>query len=254
MSTLQQLFEGFHSAILDKDVAQIVSAIKPNPRIPPTQQLAIYINGYRYRLIDAIKSDYPALLHYVGEKPFEKLAINYIETTPPQHFNLDRYPHAFVKTIEQQSTDFFAIDMARLEAGIAQVFMGEESQPLPANHLSQVTIETLAEMRLSPRHASLLLRFDHPANRYLLQMREGNAPEKPAPNACYLYLVRHNNEVARHELSEPEYLIMNALCKGNTVGAAIESTAELHPEHVDTILGSLQNWFANWIASGYFRI
>ena len=251
--TLQSLLDGFHHAILDKDPSQTVAAIKVNPRISPQQQIAIYIDGYRLRLIEAIRSDYPALLLYLGENIFDDLALKYIESTPPNHFNLDRYPHGLAAIIRDYTNDDFATDLAELEAAIAKVFMLEESDSLSTDTLIGTTPEQLAEMVLKPRTASCLLHLRYQADTYMSDMREGHMPLKPAAEARALYLVRHDNEVKRHVLSIPEYLILSQLCEGITVDAALESVAKQHPDLIPEFVNVLQNSFGLWIANGFFQ-
>jgi len=250
MKNFHSTIETFHDAILNKDTSQALPAIKPNPRIPPEQQLSIYIDGYRLRLIEAIRSDYPALLLYLGESEFDRLALRYIETTPPTHFNLDRYPHAFAATLQN---DDFAIDLAQLEAAIARVFMREESKPLTSGALLGITPETLAEMILTPRTASELLTLNYPADTYMEDMREGKAHVKPQTEPRHLFLVRHGNEVKRHVLSAPEYLILSRLAAGMNVGDALESVIEERPEYMSDMPEILQTAFARWIAGGFFK-
>jgi len=95
----RKLLERFEQAILDKDISDIQSEIAAHKRISVTAQAAIYINGYRLRLLRVLQADYPALLHLLGEKEFERLAIAYIEANPSLDFNIDRYPHKFADFI-----------------------------------------------------------------------------------------------------------------------------------------------------------
>ena len=250
MSALHTLLDTFHAAILDKDVTRALPSVKPNPRITPTQQLSIYIDGYRLRLIEAIRSDYPALLHYLGGDAFDALALRYIDNRVPTHFSLDRYPLHFADMV---TTDAFAADLAQLEAAVARVFLCEETVPLTAESLTGVTTETLAAMTLMPRAASQLLTLSYAADTYLEELREGKTPLKPEASPRYLFLVRTRAEVKSHALTEPQYQILAQLCKGITVDAALDTCAQQHPELVPEFIAVLQHNFGVWIANGFFQ-
>jgi hypothetical protein len=247
--SLHTLLDTLHTAILDKDARAAIPHIKHNPRLSPEQQLAIYIDGYRYRLIDAIRSDYPVLLAYLGEPAFNALARAYIDANPPTHFNLDRYPHAFAATVK----DGFAADLAHLESAVAEVFMLPESAPLTPASLSALTPEAFASVVLHARSASKILRFDYPVENYFAARRAGENPAPPAPEPSYVCIVRHTNEVQRHTLSHPGYLLLERLRAGDTIEAAFDHIATHHPESVPDIAANIQPWFAYWTASGFFK-
>ena len=244
-SSLSSLLNTFHTSILDDNATPSLPLIKPNGRIAASKQLAIYIEGYRIRLIHAIRSDYPALLALLGEQEFDRLALNYINNQPPTHFNLDRYPHGFTAFI-RHDIDAFATDVATLETAIAEVFMLEESTPLEPSALTSLTPEALGQLTLTPRTASRLLHLAYPAEAFMMECREGHTPAPPAPETNYLYLVRHHNEVKRYPLSQAEYLILKQFYDGKTISDALDSVSETHPELLPEIAANLQSWFARW--------
>src|SRR5689334_9473950 len=112
MTTVAKILERFHDSILENDADIAAPDIKAN-------RLGIYIDGYRMRLIQAIRSDYPATLWLLGGKAFDQQALTYIEANPPQGFNLDHYPHRFSKSLAAVP-DIFVREVAELESAIAQ--------------------------------------------------------------------------------------------------------------------------------------
>jgi hypothetical protein len=242
----------FHMAILENDAKPAAATLKTNPKIAPERQMGIYIEGYRIRLTQAIRSDYPTLLALLGEKEFDRLALLYIESNPPTHFNLDRYPHAFAAFVHDSLSDDFTADVAALEGAIAQVFMMDDSTPLPPVVLGSVTPESFGKMTLNKRNASCLLELRYPADTYMEQLRDGLSPARPEPAIRYLYLVRHDNEVKRHPLSHAQHLILSQLCESVTVGEALDAIADQNPDLVPEIAAALPSWFAYWITNGFF--
>jgi hypothetical protein len=251
MSMLLSLFESFHHAILDKNVSQMVPMIKTNPHLSPEKQMAIYVDGYRLRLIEAIRSDYPTLLYYWGDDVFDIWALRFIESKPPQHFNLDRYPYKFIEVV-MATNDQFAQDVAIVESAIAQVFIQEESMALSSDILAGTTPEQLSDMVFYPRRASRLMKLRYPIESYISQLRDGKNPEKPASNENYLYLVRHHNEVRRHILSYAQYLLLESLCTGKNISESLEVLTEHNPQLAPDFISILKTNFGQWIQDGFF--
>lgn len=241
---MKKLLKQFHKSILDNDAAHALPALKPNNRLTPERQMAIYHDGYRLRLTQAIRDDYPALFALLGEAAFDKLALAYIESHPPLHFNLDRYPHGFSSFMERHLEDAFAIDLTMLEDAIAQVFMSPESEPLSASSLSDLEPEQFANLRLQPRLASRLLALRYPVDDWLLAQRNGNILPPPDPQGSYLYVYRHRNQVQRISLPEPAYRLLEQLFRNVPLGEALDAVGP----------ACLQSWFADWLSKEFFRI
>ncbi len=282
-----KIYSDFHNAILENDDKQIKPAVKPHSRLAVSQQFAIYSDGYRIRLTQAIRSDYPILLKLLGDAEFDSLARTYIEQNPPTSYNLDFYPHKFAEFVSEyfllslrggvadvaiQKSNYvertgllrytrndeftkFAIELAILEATIAEVFMLPDSKPLLVDSLSGISAEDFGEMRLKIRTAHKLLRFNYQISDWLTLARaEDNLPSIPLPSPSWLLVVRHNNEVQRHNLSEQEFSMLQHISSGKNVSDALDATLDEHESHAAIIINNLQGWFANWVTNGVFSV
>jgi hypothetical protein len=247
MSVFPKLLDDFHAAILTGDAAPAAKSLKHHPRLEPHEQLAIYIDGYRLRLTEAIRSDYPALLACLGDESFDKLALSYIESNPPAEYNLDHYPYAFAAFVREQQDDQLATDLAALEGAIAEIFTMPESDPLEASALAALTPEAFGSLTLSARAASRLLSFDYPVNDWLLAQRAGTVPASAEKNPTFLYIHRHQNNVQRTPVSEEAYMLLERLFKGMPIGEALDIP------QAEIIAANLQAWFAEWMEKGFFR-
>lgn len=245
-----RILECFQNAITSNDAELAMPDIKPGGHVDA------YTEGYRIRLLQALEDDYPALAGLLGEKEFARLALAFIKQYPSQSYNLDRYPHGFcVFVSEQLQNNRFAVEVAILEHAIATVFMAEDSTPLGTEILSALTPESLAVLRLLPRKALRLLHFDYPVSAWLDGERTENiAPPPPEPQASYLCVLRHDNNVRRHQLSAAGYALLTQLAAGHNVENALVLAIEAHPAYEAEILASLQSWFHTWLENGFFRI
>lgn len=250
MKKMQALLGQFHDAVLSGRTEEIATALKPHSGLTPGQQMAIYSDGYRIRLMQALRADYPALLSLLGDSAFDALALRHVESHPSTDYNLDRYSHAFADSLTIQ--DRFALELAQLEKAVAQVFMMEESAPLLAQGMENLTPEAFGELVLRPRPASRLLAFEYPVNDWLTRQRRGEILPVPSPEPSFVYVYRHNHEVQRLSLEEVAYYILREVMQGIPVGAALDTVIASYPHSMPVIAGHLQSWFAAWLGQGIF--
>lgn len=246
MNAFSLILERFHAAIIENNAEIAEEDIRQSSHI------SVYIEGYRIRLFQAIRTDYPAFADITGEKEFERLALEFIESNPSLDFNLERYPNGFCKFILGKVDNKFATEVAILENAIAEVFIGEESSPLGQEIMSSLTAESLAALSMKTRPASLLLKLNYPVNNWLNAQRAGKKQPEPAPQKSYLYLYRHNNNVKRVELRKPEYILLEQLSYKKSLEDALEHTIDSNPQYKAEILKNLQVWFKKWLTEGFF--
>ena len=243
----------FHHAILANDASAVLPALKPHPRLSAAQQFAIYIEVYRMRLVAAIASDYPHTRDLLGGDVFDSYAREYCETTPPTSYNLDVYPHPFGAWLVHHMADPFAGELARLEAGIAVVFMLPDSTPLAADSFTQLSPEAFGAQALKMRTALQLMACHYPTNDWVSAARAGENPPRPEPQKTYVLLVRHYNEVQRLALDEAGYALLQALARGLTVEQALDVVIAEDGERLPAIAANLQTWFSTWVTGGVFK-
>ena len=253
MSDVASLYAQFQQAVMDADASAIAPCFTPHPRLSAQQQLAIYADGYRIRLTEAIVTDYPALTAYIGDAAMQQAALAYALSHPSTSYNLDRYSHPFADWFAGQVGDEFAAEIARLEQAIAEIFMAPESAPLTAQDFARANPDDFAKACLPLRRAGRLLAFTYPAESWLSQQRLGQGtPPRPEAVPQWVYVYRHNNEVRRIVLEEAAYSLLTELASGKCVGDALDAVTTDNPQHESALAAHLQAWFAHWLAEGFF--
>ena len=76
MGRLPEIQTDFQSYLLNGDAA-IGAHVVGTERVPIATRLAIYGDGYRARLIEALQANFPVLSDLLGEGDFETLAAAY---------------------------------------------------------------------------------------------------------------------------------------------------------------------------------
>lgn len=204
-------------------------------------QLAVYINGYRARLLEVVREDYPALRHYLGDAAFDALLERFVEETPSTHFNIGRYAlqlPAFVKGA--LPADAAAQDICRLETALAQLADAPETPPLDAADIAHLTPEDLMAARLLPRAALQLMSFDCDASAYYGAVMREEAPQAVAATPTYLAVFRHDDAMWRAELDADEHGFLQKLFAGHSIGAALSDMDE-------DAAAKLSAWFSRWM-------
>lgn len=253
MRKTQALYQQFQESILNGQAGAIAPQIKPHPRMSAQEQAMLYSHGYLMRMRQALEADYPALLAYLGEASFNKLAQGYIRSYPSVFYNLDHYTKAFAPYLASHAPDRFSKELAALEQAIAEVFIAEESAPLPPATFAALTPEAFGKVVPRLRTALRLLALEYPVGGWLdEQRRSESVPPLPEPERMYLCVYRHHHEVQRLQLEEPAFRLLEAIGQGRAVGEALEAVAQVCPQHMEKLAGQLQGWFSQWIEGGVF--
>lgn len=214
----------------------------------PADQLAVYINAYRYRLYDTTAEDYPALKKYLGAEKFDQLITDFVNTVPSDHFNIGRYAAKLPRFIAARGDiDEFARELCILENAISQLTDPQETEPLTPEHLAGLTPELLMNSHLQPRAALELFAFNWVVNAYYRDVMEHKATPEPVHQPSHLAVFRHDDTVWRMDLVEEEYSLLQELFSGMTVGEAL---ASLEAESKTVRPEQLSLWFSRWMRNG----
>src|SRR5579884_2124788 len=161
--------------------------VRSKAEFAPKDQLAVYVNAYRFRLYDVTADEYRVLKVYLGDEAFDRLIKDYVNTVPSGHFNVGRYTAHLPDFLAQHHThDIFAHELAQLENAISQLTDPPETTPLEPVHLEGMTPESLMETVLYPRTALTLFAFDYPVNRYYREVKDDTSPATPVPEKSFV--------------------------------------------------------------------
>ena len=230
--------------------------IKSKENFTPSDQLGVYINGYRFRLYNVTAEDYPVLKTAMGHTDFEQLLNDFVNQTHSAHFNIARYSLSLPEFLSQHSTyTSFAFEVSELESAIAELHDVAETTALTPEHLAGLSPEALIESTLHPRTALRLFEFSYPVNAYYKAVKEDQTPPIPTPAKSFLAVFRHEDVVWRMELEEQEYHLLQHLFSGLSIGAALEKTqTELNAANnegmADELPAKLFSWFSRWQRNG----
>lgn len=265
---------GVHQGIVSADaqaeiplpVEQIDIVINPSTSQSSLERLAVYSNAYKARLLEVLISEYPALVHAVGEEAFVGLAGSYLEEHPSRSYTLADLGRAFPAFLaasrppsqtEDGSPDWadFLIDLAHLERLYSEVFdgPGTEGQPtLQTDDLLRLSSEEWLTARLIPAPCLRLAEYRFPVHDYATAVRHDQDPPFPAAQITRLAITRRAYMVRRVAMEAREFGALSALANGLTVGDALQRVLADRSVTIDDLANDVRTWFRNWAVAVYF--
>jgi hypothetical protein len=254
--------------VIDVSPAKVEKVVRRSQALTALERLDIYNRAYFSRLVECLREEFPGLLHALGEETFAAFAIDYLQRYPSRSYTLNHlglnFPRYLAETRPEAdnskkraaSWPDFLIDLATLELTYNEVFDGPgvEGQPLlDAGQLQAIPPERWPEARLVPVCCLRLLELRYPVHKYVKAVRKEKAPGFPGPRRTRLAVTRRSYVIRRHDLSRLQYILLEALVTGQTVGEAIRRTAETVGPRLDELADRLRDWFYAWTAEGFFQ-
>lgn len=268
------------------DAQQLQAHIAPGARLSAAQHLAIYQRGYYARLLQCMQGQFKALSHALGPQLFADFAREYLRQTPSRSPTLALLGQDFVAWLQRNRPDAdapekeewidFMVDLADFEWTLYSLFdaPGAEEQ----GYATQPPELLNPALRLQP--CLRLCRYRYPVSGYYQQVsalevaaeaadaalipastsvsvsaQAGEDPPLPAPQACWLALVRSNYRIGIFTLLPAQYHLLAQLqqaAPGTTVDDALHSTAQTFGKPLDLVERGWAQWREAWGAAGFF--
>lgn len=226
-------------------------------------RLGVYANAYYARLLECLREEFPTLVHALGQELFDEFAVDYLQAHPPKSYTLQQlgsnFPRFLMETCpadEDPAWAAFLIDLASLERLYGEVFDGpgsEGQELMSTERLAAIPMDEWATVRLIPAVDLHLVELHSPVHEYISAVRRNENPEIPSPTETLLTVHRRDFVVRRHRLTQPQFVLLDAILAGETVGEAIGKAADHVGDDGFDFTSDLRNWFRDWAAEGFFQ-
>ena len=246
-----------HGAARERMDVAIEDVVQKSDSLSALSRLAIYSSMYFERLIGVMAEDFAAVRDLVGEAAFRGLMRDYLVSTPSTHYSLNmlgaRFPGFLAAHAGEESLPPLVAELAQLERTVQEVFDAEPATPVGTDELEAVPAEAWTEARLVTVPALRLMAFGQRTNVWYQAFRD----DEPRPEALdapsWVAVYRRGHRVWRLELDPVPFTLLEALQRGERLGAALESAAS-HPDANPAELGAaIGTWFRDWTGLGFFR-
>ncbi len=251
-----------------RSVDELPSVIAPSAALDSSSRLEIYIDAYFERLLECLGQEFQATRGALGDATFNALAFGYLQQQPSHSYTLNTLGLAFPAYLDATrlhegampdgappTWGDFIVELATFERALHDVFDGsgsENCEVLDAGQLQTISHDDWGKLLLLPAPCLRLIHFQHPVHSYWQTWKDSAATSVPVPGRTYLAINRRNYRVERHELTPLQFVLLEQLLSGRTLGDAIELTLLQASKPEPRMEDALQTWFGSWVAERFF--
>ena len=218
-------------------------------------RLAVYRNGYRVRLRDALTVEYPGLGLMAGRR-MAHLLESYVEAHPSEHYNIRWYGAGLAAHLEcalpwREQPEL--ADMARLDWAISTVFDAADEPAFSTADLSGLPADSWADLCLHPQDALQILTSAFNVDAFRRMADRG----RPRPRLRRLGKPRHMLvwrqvlEVRYRVIDADELSALSGALRGETFARLCERLGEYHDPAM--ALPRMAALLSQWLDDGLIR-
>ncbi len=250
------------------EVDDLESVITRSRSLDSASRLEIYVDAYYERLMECLREEFAATLSALGQELFDALVFGYLREHPSRSYTLNQLGASFPKYLRESrlheraapqgaATTWgdFVVELTTFERLLRDVFDApgsEGREALDGADLAAVPAQDWDRLRLLPVPCLRLQRFGHPVHEYWAAAKDGKQPSPPHPRPTCLAVNRRDYVVERHELSPPQFVLLQQLIEGQSLSRALADVIRSPEFGGSTLERNLGIWFAQWTSDRFF--
>lgn len=243
--------------LLPQAAARLESVVLPSKALSAIERLDIYAHMYYARLLEILIAEYPTTRQILGDKAFERVCRRFVQRNPSKHRTLnqlsERFPDFLSRHLPSGNRRGLAVDVARIERAMEDVFDAPRAEPLTAAEFAAIGADQWHRVRLRVNPALRMFRLRCPANAYMNAARGAGKPRLPRPRATFAIVYRRGFQVFRRDQAPGQFRLLAALARGRTLEQAVRSSVSGRGGNAEKLAATLGAWFREWAAAGIFR-
>lgn len=216
--------------------------------------LGVYKEAYALRLVEALGTNYPKLLLFLGDDQFDRMARVYLAAHPSHHPSIRWFGHRlaeFLAITAPWSEQPVIADLARLEWMLSESFDAADAAPLAFETVAAVPPAQWPGLRF--RSLPSLRRFELAMNATAIwqALAADDAPPEPAPleNAPVQWAAwRPRLTTEYRSLEADEAVALDAIIAGADFASLCERLFDWHAE--DEAAPRAAGLLRAWIEAG----
>ena len=208
------------------------------PVCTPDDQIAIYADQYRQRLLGALREETLGLRHLLGPEAADDLCWRYLADHPSRTWTLNRIADRLhVWLAEQPDATPALVDMARLDHAVQWGFEAAEGRVLTPEDLAAPP----AHLALAP-HVTLL-RLSTNVHEIRGAILSDTEPPPLCETVVHLVVFRRGIRMRHWAVGPALYTLLEALGKGRGLAEAIEEPVSRGFVDPTTLSSEIGGWF-----------
>ena len=218
-------------------------------RLSAKARVDIYANMYFYRILDALKEDFPATLAVLGADNFHNLVTGYILEYPPTEpslYHCGRHLAEFLSGHRLRDDAPFIADLARLERAVVEVFHGPDAIALAPDALRAIAPADWPALTFGIHSSAQILALDWQVSKLLSAVEEQRTWEPAEQGAVKVLVWRCNARVFHRDLDKPEAHALEAVSRGAAFAEICDVVAAA-AEYQDPV-AAMNQMLARWLS------
>ena len=219
------------------------------PPLAAEERLQIYAGMYLWRIVDALRENFPRVAAIVGHDAWAALMRAYLTGHPSEHPSIrhvGRALPAFIAAEPPPGAPPYLADLARLEWTRLDVFDAADAPALTLADLRRTAPEDWPTLRFAPVPAFARLTLTFPVQRVWAAAEQGDAaPLEPSRTALRVW--RRDFLVYHAPMDDHEERALACMLAGEPFAAVCEVFSDLDAESAARAAGTL---LASWIEDG----
>lgn len=232
------------------------SVVLPSQSLTSAERLDIYAHTYYARLLEILVAEYPTTRKILGPAMFARAGRRFLARNPSRYRTLNRlsekFPDFLSKSLPRNHRNGLAVDVARIERAMEDVFDERRAEPLTAAAFAAIGADQWQRVRLTTVPALRFLKLRYPANNFMNAVRGGGKPRIPRPRLTFAIVYRRGYQVYRRDQEPAQFRLLAALAAGRTLSQAVRTGVSGRRAGADQLAGTLGAWFREWAAAGLF--
>lgn len=239
-----------HLLLGDTAISSAITGASPEQ---VAERLAIYSDGYRWRLLEALEADYLLLQKFLGEEEFAELGYAYLEAYPSHSFSVDlvgQYLAKFLAETKSYNEKPWLNELARFIWALNKTVDAADAPVLTAADLAAFPQDSWPDMRLTfhPSLTSLVCEW----NVTSLWQALANEQKVPLPaklaEPVQIIVWRKEIQSYYNSLDAKEAWALQCLQQGQTFDAVCEGLLQWYSE--EEVAQQAVNMLLRWINDG----
>jgi hypothetical protein len=218
----------------DKGAIDLDEVIVGDARMTSVERTGIYADAYFYRLLDALKENFPATLAVAGADEFHNLISSYLLAHPPTEPSLlhsGRYLADYLDRSPMLVRWPFIADLARLERALIESFHAADATSLDRAAVESIPPDKWPSLRLRFHPATRVLRLQWRVEEILRAVEQNKQLPEAVGAPVTMFVWRKEARVFYRSVEPIEETALNMIEQGCDFGAVCEGIGSVASDH-----------------------
>lgn len=228
----------------------IGALITGDDRMNAVDRVGIYADMYFYRLLDAIREDFPATVAILGNAHFHNLT-SYLVAYPPSRPSITDASLHLAEFVQHSvwCDEFpFLRDVILLERALLEVFLGADAVAVSFDELRAVPPSAWASLQFRGHPASRVLDCEWRVDQVLCSVEKALPIRPPLRQRESIAVWRKDDAVRYRVLSDLERLALGLIRSGTQFESVCQSVPSRRGDR--KVPTAIIEMLARWVADG----